>query len=106
MRQLSSDEARRFDHFSVHNAVAAEAACPTLECRAYADIFTFGRWLAQGYGVKKGQQGAKVTTWISVPEPDDEDGRVVRRKRPKTAVVYCRHQVERHDGRRAPRERA
>ncbi len=50
IQQLSPEEARRFDHFSVHNAVAAEAACPTLECRAYTDIsrfaggFLWGTW--------------------------------------------------------------
>lgn len=106
IQQLSPEEARRFEHFSVHNAVAAEAACPTLECRAYADIFTFRRWLAQGYVVKKGEQGTKVTTWIPHVESDGEEGRVARRTRPKTAVLFCRHQVEpRIGGRRRSSER-
>ena len=104
--QFSPEEARRFDHFSIHNAVAAEAACPTHECRAYTDIFTFRRWLAQGYAVKKGERGTKVTTWIPRPEPEDAEDRVVRRKKSRTAVVYCRHQVESRDGRRRPRERS
>lgn len=104
IQQLSPEEARRFDHFSVHNAVAAEAACPTLECRAYADIFTFGRWLAQGYVVKKGEQGTKVTTWIPMPEPDDGERGVARRTRSKTAILYCRHQVKRRDGQRRRRQ--
>jgi N-terminal domain of anti-restriction factor ArdC len=86
IKRLSPEEARRFDHFSVHNAIAAEAACPTLECRAYSDIFTFRRWLAQGYVVKKGERGTKVTTWIPVPEPDEGEQGTARRTRPKTAV--------------------
>ncbi len=106
IRPLSAEEARRFHHFSVHNAVAAEAACPTLECRAYSDIFTFRRWLAQGYAVKKEEQGTRVTTWIAVPERDDDEGRVARRTRPKTAVLFCRHQVEPRAGRHSSRERS
>ncbi len=90
-KQLSSAEARRFDHFSVHNAVAAEAVCPTLECRAYTDIFTFRRWRAQGYQVRRGEKGTAVTTWITSPA-EDEKARVVRR--PRRAVLFCRHQVE------------
>lgn len=106
IQQLSPEEARHFDRFSVHNAVAAEAACPTLECRAYSDIFTFRRWLAQGYVVKKGEQGTKVTTWIPVSTPDDDDGQVARRTGPKTAVLFCRHQVEPRAARRRSRERS
>lgn len=98
IKRLSATQARQFDRFSVHNAVAAEAACPTLECRAYSDIFTFRRWLAQGYVVKKGERGTKVTTWIPVRDPDDGEQVEARRARPKTAVLFCRHQVEPRDG--------
>jgi len=94
IKQYSPDEARRFDHFSVHNAVAAETICPTLECRAYTDIFTSRRWLAQGYGVKKGERGAVITTWVVVRDLDEREEDVVRQRRPKKAVVFCRHQVE------------
>ena len=98
--QLSPGEARRFDHFSVHNAVVAEATCPTLECRAYTDIFTFRRWLALGFRVKRGERGASITTWVPVAEHDDGERHVARPRRPRRAVVFCRHQVEPRSTRR------
>lgn len=83
-----------FDYFSIHNAVAAELGCKTAECRAYVDIFTFKRWLAQGYVVRKGEQGTKITTWIPVTKTDDEGKVTVVGKRPKGVTVFCRHQVD------------
>lgn len=96
--QMTADDARRFDHFSVHNAVQAEMACSAQTCRAYTDIFTFRRWRAQGFVVRKGETGTTVTAWIADKTPDDEGNENVRR-RPKRAVVFCRHQVERIAGR-------
>jgi hypothetical protein len=38
--QMSATEALDFHHFSVHNAVQAQLACPEASCEAYRDIFT------------------------------------------------------------------
>lgn len=98
-QQMSADDARRFEHFSVHNAVQAQMACPEGgACEAYRDIFTFRRWHAQGYAVRKGEKGTTVTTWVPVREPSENENGTVRR-RPKRAVLFCRHQVERINGR-------
>lgn len=93
-QQMTADDARQFDHFSVHNAVQAEMACAEGSCHAYTDIFTFRRWRAQGFIVRKGEKGTTVTTWVPVPTQNDTDETTVRR-RPKRAVLFCRHQVER-----------
>lgn len=93
---LSAEEARRFNHFSIHNAVQAQLACPEGDCEAYKDIFTFKRWKAQGYFVRKGEKGTRITTWIATTKTDDEGNEVVTGKRPRTAVVFCRHQVEKN----------
>lgn len=92
--KLSAEEARRFAHFSLHNAVEAELACPTGECRAYQDCFTFRRWLAQGYVVKKGEKATRITTWIPIRKRDAEGQTLLASKRRKVAAVFCRHQVE------------
>jgi hypothetical protein len=55
--EMSAEAAREFDHFSVHNAVRFQQACPEGTCEAYRDIFTYCRWRAQGYQVQKGQSG-------------------------------------------------
>ncbi len=98
-QQMTADDARRFEHFSVHNAVQAEMACVESGCRAYVDIFTFRRWRAQGFVVRKGEKGTTVTTWVPIrAKTEGEDGANVRR-RPKRAVLFCRHQVHSIAGR-------
>lgn len=89
-----AEDARRFRHFSIHNAVAAELACDEGLCRAYKDIFTFGRWRAQGFSVAKGEKGTRITTLVPITTTDEHGNEVVVGKRPKTAVVFCRHQVK------------
>ncbi len=77
--QMSATEALDFHHFSAHNAVQAQLACPEASCEAYR---------------RSGEQGAAITTWIMRPSREDEgDQKPVRR--PKRVVVFCRHQVER-----------
>ena len=90
-QEMTAEDARTFPHFSVHNAVQAQLACPEGTCQAYQDIFTYRRWRAQGYAVRKGQKGTAVTTWVTTKGRRDEEPT----RRPKRAVVFCRHQVER-----------
>jgi hypothetical protein len=89
-----TEDPRRFGYFSVHNAVKAELACDEGTCRAYEDIFTFARWRAQGFCVRKGEKGTRISTFIPIKRIDKEGDEKVVAKRRKTAVVFCRHQVE------------
>lgn len=91
---IEAYNAKHFGHFSVHNAVKAELACDEGTCRAYEDIFTFRRWKAQGFVVRKGEKGTKIVTFVPVKAKDDDGKESVVGKRRKTAVVFCRHQVE------------
>jgi len=97
-QQMTADQARDFGHFSVHNAVQAQMACPEGSCEAYSDIFTFRRWRAQGFVVRKGEKGTTVTTWIPKTRNTENEEQNTKR-RPKRAVLFCRHQVERIAGR-------
>ena len=61
-------------------------ACPEGSCEAYRDIFTSGRWRAQGFAVRKGEAAVVVNSFVS--------DRTQRSKRsPKASRLYCRHQV-------------
>jgi hypothetical protein len=91
---LNAEDARDFTHFSIHNAVQAQLACPEGTCEAYKDIFTFKRWRAQGFFVRRGEKGTRITTWIQKVETDEEGNQKATDKRPKVAVVFCRHQVD------------
>jgi len=93
IQQMSATEALDFHHFSVHNAMQAQLACPEASCEAYRDILTRRRWQAQGYTIREGEKGTTITTWILTPSRDDGDEKPLRR--PKRVLVFCRHQVER-----------
>jgi len=41
--EISAEEGRTFQHFSVHNAAQTQKACPEGTCQAYRDIFTYRR---------------------------------------------------------------
>lgn len=90
-KQMSATEALDFHHFSVNNAMQAQLACPAASCEAYRDIFTRRRWRAQGYAIRKGEQGTAITTWILMRSR--EDGEENPSRRPKRVLVFCRHQV-------------
>lgn len=91
---LKPEDARRFRHFSIHNAVAAELACSEGSCRAYKDIFTFARWRAQGFSVQKGAKGTRIPALVPINSTDEQGNEMVVGNRRKTAVVFCRHQVK------------
>lgn len=83
VKQMSADTARRFDHFSIHNAVQAELACSEGTCRAYQDLFTFARWRAQGFSVRKGEKGTPITTWVPMTRTDEEGNLTVTGSAPR-----------------------
>ena len=95
VQHTGADDARRFNHFSIHNAVQAQLACPTGECEAFKSIFTFRRWKQQGWVVRKGEKGTRITTWIPTTKTDENGTKTVTGKKPRAAIVFCRHQVER-----------
>lgn len=91
---MTETEARTFDRgVSVASIVAAEHP-RECDCEAYIDIFTFRRWKAQGFVVRKGQHGTKCTTWIAVQKRDITTGESTPNgTRPKRYTVFCRCQV-------------
>lgn len=95
VQQTAAEDARQFNHFSIHNAVQAQLACPEGTCEAYKDIFTFRRWKQQGFFVHKGEKGTRITTWIPKTITEEDGTKKIVGKRPKVAIVFCRHQVER-----------
>ena len=92
--RMTADEARSFDRFSVANfsQVRSQLRC---SCNPYEDVFTFGRWRAQGYHVRKGEHGIRFTTMVEhETEKNENTGETRVISRPWTAYVFCRCQVE------------
>lgn len=67
-------------------------------CEPYTDWFTFRRWLAQGYHVKKGEHGVKLGIIISEEQTKTVDGEETKMQhnRPWMTTVFCKHQVEKN----------
>lgn len=97
--RMTAGQATTFDRYSVSNAAQAIAQLHELggckaKCEPYDDMFTYNRWQAQGYQVRKGEHGAHLGVIITTSQ-EDETGKVIRQSRPWTTVVFCRCQVER-----------
>lgn len=97
--QMTADEARLFDRFSIFNAtmVAETAVEKGCDCQPYTDWFTYSRWQAQGFQVMKGERGTKLVTWIERNPKEGEDPNKSH-KFPKTTTVFCRCQVTEKGG--------
>ena len=103
MRQTFTEEsARQFQGYSAMNA-ASILAVLHCDCEPYRDVFTYQRWQAQGYQVRKGEHGVRITTWIDASEKRNETEPEAERKTyrlPRSVVVFCRCQVDaKGDGR-------
>jgi len=90
--KMTQEQAQTFSGYSRTNAavLTMTAEAKECQCQPYKDWFTYQRWLAQGYQVKKGERGIKLTTWIPVTEKDEDGEEVVTGRRPKS---YCEKQV-------------
>jgi hypothetical protein len=89
---MSAQQATLFDRFSVGNASIAESALDC-GCKAYEAIFTYNRWKAQGYQVKRGQKAVRLPMVKDV-EREAENGESKTKRIFTTSSVFCRHQVE------------
>jgi hypothetical protein len=90
--QMSAQQATMFDRFSVGNASIAESALDC-GCKAYETIFTYNRWKAQGYQVKRGQKAVHLPMVKDV-EREAENGETKTRRIFTSSSVFCKHQVE------------
>ena len=102
---MTAEQAVRFERQSPTSAAilamaAAERGC---ECEAYRDWYTYRRWQAQGYQVRRGEHGVKLLTYAEVKVKadggDGDDGATATtQRRPVATTVFCRCQVDRIGG--------
>jgi antirestriction protein ArdC len=97
--KLTADTARVFGHVSqAHIALIAQAAAERgCTCKAYEDWFTYPRWRAQGYQVRKGEHGVPLITFGEFEDEEEEitdDQAHGRKRRPWHTRVFCRCQVD------------
>lgn len=94
-RTMTAEQAKEFSTYSARNAAIVAMAFEQCGCSAYEDVFTFARWKAQGYQVRKGEHGVKISTYAPITRKDPETGAdAVVGTRPWTSTVFCRCQVD------------
>ena len=93
---MNATEAQSFDsHSMTHEMILAMAAdSKGCQCEAYRDWYTYNRWRAQGYQVRKGEKGVCLTVYRTIEEKDKDTGKVKRKSRPWRSYVFCRCQVD------------
>ena len=95
---MTPKQATSFDRFSVanHTIVKRTLHC---DCNPYKDVFTYGRWKAQGYQVRRGEHGIHIPVISTTLTPNEEDEeQLEERKLFHSAVVFCRCQVDSANG--------
>ena len=92
-QRMSASEARSFERFSVANAVQVEEALEC-GCQAYRDVFTYKRWQAQGYQVRRGEKAVRLPLHKTVTQTDKETGEETTRSVRTRSAVFCRCQVQ------------
>lgn len=87
--QMTKEQATSFSHVSLIHAIIVER---TLQCgcKAYVDVFTYNRWQAQGFQVKRGEKALKLAIIREVVDETDEEVKKVWGR----SHVFCRHQVK------------
>lgn len=88
-RKMTAEEAQSFGRFSIGNAMTVKMSRPC-GCEPYKDVFTFKRWIAQGFCVKKGEKAIRLAM---VKEVEDKENSEKVRRVLGSSAVFCRHQV-------------
>ena len=94
---ITKENATTFDRYSAINATLVQSA-RACGCEAYKDVFTYKRWQAQGFQVRKGEKGTRIETYAPITKENKETGeREVVGSRPWISTVFCRCQVDAKD---------
>ena len=96
---MTAEQARTFNGISLGNAALVYAAAQArgCDCEPYRDWFTYDRWLAQGFQVKKGEHASAHVPCFT-RDILDEDGNVIKKGRPWTSHLFCRCQTKLIEG--------
>ena len=90
--KLTPEAARRFDRFSIANAVTLKERLPC-GCEPYVDVFTYRRWKAQGFQVQRGEKAIRLPLIYRRTERDARTGQEITKERIGRSAVFCRCQV-------------
>ncbi|MEE9612352.1 MAG: hypothetical protein V3W19_13945 [Desulfatiglandales bacterium] len=101
--KMTAKQAKEFDTISEKNYLMVKALLASksdpCQCEPYKDVFTYGRWKAQGYQVQRGSKAIKAplvkrgTKEVEHPTTGEKD---IKHWRVMTvSYLFCRCQVKR-----------
>jgi len=101
--KMTAQEATTFQSPSLSNEAIVNAArsqraesglYPQCKCQPYQDTFTYARWKAQGFQVRKGEKALAKVVVVREWTGQDKDGKEIVKQYPSGASVFCRCQVD------------
>lgn len=100
--EFTAESAVEFDRYSQANAALVRACLPC-GCEPYMDVFTYNRWSAQGYQVRRGSKAVKAPLLREREVRDPSSGEVLRVAKIRgRSALFCRCQVDKIDDQEAP----
>lgn len=92
--EFTAESAVEFDRYSQANAALVRACLPC-GCEPYMDVFTYNRWSAQGYQVRRGSKAVKAPLLREREVRDPSSGEVLRVAKIRgRSALFCRCQVD------------
>ena len=91
---MTPQEAQSFQGMSIANSILVASHFRACGCQAYSDVFTFNRWLALGFVVRKGEKALKLPIVKHIERKDKDTGEITEGRILGASFVFCKHQVE------------
>jgi hypothetical protein len=91
---FTPETAKHFGRFSILNAATVIEGRPC-GCEPYRDVFTYNRWRAQGFQVRKGEKSLRLPVIITVTVKNEAENTEESRRIGRNVPVFCRCQVDR-----------
>lgn len=94
--KMTPEQAKRFERGVSLQSYAQVVEQVECGCEPYVDVFTYRRWQAQGFQVRKGEKAKKFASWVPVGETAEDEPDNGKRKGliARTLSVFCRCQVD------------
>lgn len=93
---MTAEQATHFDRISPANMIILRA-CLRCDCSPYQDVFTYNRWKAQGYQVRRGEKSIKLPLVKDIVTEDEESETVTTHRILGASFVFCRCQVDKNN---------
>lgn len=90
---MTTIEATKFEQRSTTSYKIARACRQECDCEPYRDMYTYRRWQAQGFQVRRGEKAIRLPLVKYIARKEEESEEAVEVKILGQSYVFCRCQV-------------